>query len=43
VVDDHEHCGANRCYEEAIKIKTRSTELPKQIRKKTANDCPNNT
>jgi hypothetical protein len=32
VVDEHEHYGANRCDEEAIKIQTRTTGLPKQIR-----------
>lgn len=31
VVDDHEYYGANRCYDEAIKIQTRTTARPKQI------------
>ena len=43
MVDEHEHYGANRCYDEAINIQTRTTGLPQQISQETANECPDNS
>jgi len=43
VVDKHEHDRAHHRYQSAVEIHTRIAGLPKQIRKKPANKCPDDT
>jgi len=40
VKDEHEDASSNHCYHRAVDIHTRLAGLPKEIREKTANDCP---